>query len=365
MNLEKIPATVVTGFLGSGKTTLLTNMIKQAGGKRIAVIINEFGELDIDADLLRSCPLDCTDGEDDRQRAAVAEDGIYELANGCICCTVEEEFLPVMKQLVERRDDIDHILIETSGLALPKPLIQAFNWPEIKQHCTVDSVITVVDGAAVAAGRLAHDHKQVEQQRAADSRLNPDPLHQPALQELFEDQLSSADLIIISKTDLIDGAQLDSVKSQIGHHVKPQVKMLEVSGGAISSALIMGLEFASENNIEAVHTHHDQHHAQDENHHHAHDDYNSVSIKLGEVDADKLVEIIGRLIATHAIFRVKGLLALPGKPMRQVLQGVGARIDQYFDRPWAGDEPRQSKIVMIGKDLSEGELRTALQAAVA
>ncbi len=369
MNLEKIPATIVTGFLGSGKTTLLANMIKQASGKRLAVIINEFGELDIDADLLRSCPLDCVDGENGQQPSAtIPDDGIYELANGCICCTVEEEFLPVMKQLVERRDDIDHILIETSGLALPKPLVQAFNWPEIKQHCTVDSVITVVDGTAIADGRIVHRTDQVEKQRASDDSFNPEsspkPLHEPSLQELFEDQLSSADLIIISKTDLIDSEQLDSIKRQVNNYVKPQVKMLAVSNGEISSELIMGLKFASENSIEAVHTHHDHHHDQGEGHHHAHDDYNSVSIKLGEVDTDKLIEIIGRLIAAHTIFRVKGFLALPGKPMRQVLQAVGQRIDQYFDRPWRSEEPRQSKIVMIGKDLSEGELRVALQAAV-
>lgn len=374
MNLEKIPATVVTGFLGSGKTTLLSNIIKQAGGKRIAVIINEFGELDIDADLLRSCPLDCADGDggDDvaasGKLSAIPENGIFELANGCICCTVEEEFLPVMKQLLARRDDIDHILIETSGLALPKPLVQAFNWPEIKQHCTVDSVITVVDGSAVSDGRVAHNPDQVENQRAADDNLNDNlngnPIHQPSLQELFEEQLSAADLIIISKTDLIEGEQLDAIQNQISKYVKPQVKMLAIGNGAINSALIMGLEHASENRIEAVHTHHDHHHDQDEEHHHAHDDYNSVSIKLGEVNADKLVEIISQLIATHAIFRVKGFLALPDKPMRQVLQGVGDRIDQYFDRAWHSDEPRQSKIVMIGKALSEHELRAALQAAV-
>ena len=163
MQLNKIPATIVTGFLGSGKTTLLSNVLKQAAGKRIAVIVNEFGELDIDADLLRSCPLDC----DDETSAAplTGENGIYELANGCICCTVEEEFLPVMQQLVARRDEIDHILIETSGLALPKPLVQAFNWPEIKQHCTVDAVITVIDGPAVAAGRFADNEAEVQAQR--------------------------------------------------------------------------------------------------------------------------------------------------------------------------------------------------------
>ncbi|MDQ7015832.1 MAG: GTP-binding protein, partial [Gammaproteobacteria bacterium] len=209
MQLNKIPATVVTGFLGSGKTTLLSQMLKQSNGKRIAVIVNEFGELDIDADLLRNCPLEC---DESQEGAAVsAENGIYELANGCICCTVEEEFLPVMQELVRRRDEIDHILIETSGLALPKPLIQAFNWPEIKQHCTVDAVITVVDGPAVAEGRFADDVKRVEAQRRADESLN----HDPDLQELLDDQLSAADLVIVSKNDLLNDAQRKQVEKTV------------------------------------------------------------------------------------------------------------------------------------------------------
>lgn len=362
-NLGKIPATIVTGFLGSGKTTLLSNIIKQANGKRIAIIVNEFGELDIDADLLRSCPLDCEDGnetETNTTQNGIPEDGIYELANGCICCTVEEEFLPVMKQLVARRNDIDHILIETSGLALPKPLVQAFNWPEIKQHCTVDSVITVVDGPAVADGRIAHDPQQVEAQRKADESLD----HDPSLQELLEDQLSSADMVIISKSDRLDDTQRGLIKQLISERVKPQVKMLEVANGQIQSDLIMGLEFASEEGIEAVHTHHDHHHDHDEDHHHAHDHFNSVSITLGEVDSDKLVAVVDGLIAVNTIYRVKGFLALPGKPMRQVLQGVGERLERYFDRAWAGDETRQSKLVLIGKDLVEADLRSALAAAV-
>jgi cobalamin biosynthesis protein CobW len=367
MNLGKIPATIVTGFLGSGKTTLLSNIIKQANGKRIAVIVNEFGELDIDADLLRSCPIDCEDGSETTSGTSnttsqngIPEDGIYELANGCICCTVEEEFLPVMKQLVARRNDIDHILIETSGLALPKPLVQAFNWPEIKQHCTVDSVITVVDGPAIADGRIAHDPQQVEAQRKADESLD----HDPSLQELLEDQLGSADMVIISKSDMLDEAQLINVKQQVSKRVKPQVKMLEVANGQIQSDLIMGLEFASEDGIEAVHTHHDHHHDHDEDHHHAHDHFNSVSITLGEVDSEKLVAIVNGLIAVNTIYRVKGFLALPSKPMRQVLQGVGERLERYFDRAWASDETRQSKIVIIGKELVEADLRLALEAAV-
>ena len=360
MNLEKIPATIVTGFLGSGKTTLLSNIIRQAAGKRIAVIVNEFGELDIDADLLRSCPIDCEDGAEQTTNPAVSEDGIYELANGCICCTVEEEFLPVMKQLVERREDIDHILIETSGLALPKPLVQAFNWPEVKQHCTVDSVITVVDGPAVADGRIAHDPHQVEVQRAADENLD----HDPSLQELLEDQLTSADMIIISKSDLVGEHQMAPVQEAIRQHVKPEIKMLEVSNGQIASELIMGLELASEDRIEQVHTHHDHHHDHDEEHHHAHDDFNSASISLGEVDPEKILSVVKSLVGEHTIYRVKGFLAIPGKPMRQVFQGVGDRVDQYFDRLWQADEERFSKLVFIGKDLDKEVLRDALAPAL-
>ncbi len=223
MQLNKIPTTIVTGFLGSGKTTLLSNVLKQAAGKRIAVIVNEFGELDIDSEILRSCPLDCPEGEEGQENGKRSSDGFYELANGCICCTVEEEFLPVMEQLVARRGDIDHILIETSGLALPKPLVQAFNWPGIKEYCTVDAVITVVDGPAVAAGRFAHDENQVQAQRQADESLD----HDPSLQELLDDQLSAADLVVVSKNDLLDEDERARVQSIITHAVPNTVVLLK------------------------------------------------------------------------------------------------------------------------------------------
>ncbi len=370
MNLEKIPATVVTGFLGSGKTTLMSNLLRQAAGKRIAVIVNEFGEMDIDAELLRSCPLDCEPGagnggapDNPAQGAAAqgaaqgaAQNGIYELANGCICCTVEEEFLPVMQQLVARRDSIDHILIETSGLALPKPLVQAFNWPEVKQHCTVDAVITVVDGPAVASGRFAHDPSMVEAQRLADDNLE----HDPSLQELLDDQLGSADMVIISKADLLDDEQRGRVCELIQARVKPEIKTLEVRDGVVASELVMGLGLASEDRIEAIHTHHDHHHDHGHEHHHAHDDFDSVSITLGEVDAADLQARVHALMGEHTIYRVKGFLALPGKPMRQVFQGVGDRVDQYFDRLWQADEARQSRLVFIGKDLDASVIESAL-----
>ena len=356
MNLQKIPVTVVTGFLGSGKTTLLSNILKQAAGKRIAVIVNEFGEMDIDADLLRSCPLDCEDTVPECPAERPGESGIYELANGCICCTVEEEFLPVIKQLVDRREEIDQILIETSGLALPKPLVQAFNWPEISQYCTVDSVITVVDGPAVAEGRGAHDPARVEQQRRSDENLD----HDASLQELLEDQLTAADMIIVSKSDQVADQQMVAVKEMVSRSIKPQVKILEVHHGEIDSELIIGLHRAAEEHIDAVHDHHEQRHLHGEAHHHAHDDFNSVSLQMGEVDSDVLLKTLRELTARHHIFRVKGFLALPGRPMRQVVHGVGDRFDRYFDRLWQSGEVKCSRLVFIGKDLQEAPIKEAL-----
>lgn len=356
MQLKKIPATIVTGFLGSGKTTLLSNVLKQAAGKRIAVIVNEFGELDIDADLLRSCPLDC---DDESASLAQGENGIYELANGCICCTVEEEFLPVMQQLVERRDDIDHILIETSGLALPKPLVKAFNWPEIKQHFTVDAVITVIDGPAVAAGRFANDQELVQAQRMADDSLD----HDPSLKELLEDQLSAADIVVVSKNDLLDEAARDRVKEVVEGKVSEAVKTTYISHGEARLDLLMGIEAATEDKINDIHNHHDHHHSHGEHHDHAHDHFDSFVVTLGEVNEDKIKDILAALITTQNIYRAKGFAALPGRPMRQVLQAVGKRIDVHFDRLWTVDETRATSLVFIGKGLVEADIKSALQKA--
>jgi len=363
MQLNKIPATIVTGFLGSGKTTLLSKILKQAKGKRIAVIVNEFGELDIDADLLRNCPLACEPGEESAN--AQGENGIYELANGCICCTVEEEFLPVMKELVARRDDIDHILVETSGLALPKPLVQAFNWPEIKQYCTVDAVITLVDGPAVAAGRFADDAEKVEAQRRADDSLD----HDPSLNELLDDQLSAADLVIVSKNDLLDEVQRQQVQQIVLAKVPASVKTIfseQDSGNASASIAletIMGIDAASEDNIETVATHHDHHHHHGEHHEHAHDHFDSFVIKLNEVDSNQLQTVMLELLAQHNIYRAKGFAAIADKPMRQVIQAVGKRMDVYFDRLWAQDEVRSTHLVFIGKDLDKIIITSALESA--
>ena len=357
MNLTKTPATVVTGFLGSGKTTLLSNIIQQSGNKRIAIIINEFGETDIDSDLLRSCAIEGC--EDNSNEVTLLEDGIYELPNGCICCTVEEEFLPVMKKLVERRDEIDHVLIETSGLALPKPLVQAFNWPEVQSHFTVDAVITVADGPALAEGRFAHSHEQLESQRQADDSLD----HDPSIQELYEDQLGAADLIIISKTDLITSEQRQHIEADINAHTDESVKVISIEQGKINPELILGLEAASENRIESLHSHHDHHHDHGKHHHHAHDDFDSIVISMGIVDGEKLLQQLETVIEAQNIYRSKGFVALANKPMRQVIQAVGSRIEQYFDRLWKVDETPRTEIVIIGKQLDVKQIKIALKKA--
>jgi cobalamin biosynthesis protein CobW len=366
MKLNKIPATIVTGFLGSGKTTLLSNVLKQAAGKRIAVIVNEFGELDIDANLLRSCPLDC----DDESASLLEGDtplegksGIYELANGCICCTVEEEFLPVMMELVARRDDIDHILIETSGLALPKPLVQAFNWPEIKQFCTVDSVITLIDGPAVAAGRFADDEAQVQALRAADENLD----HDPSLQELLDDQLGAADLVIVSKDDLLDESERTRVASIVAKKVPASVKTIYANQGIsqeMSLEKLLGIGAASEDQIESVHTHHDHHHTHGESHDHAHDHFDSFVITLGEVNSESLQSSLQHLLENNNIYRVKGFLAINDKPMRQVLQAVGERLQVHFDRLWEDEETRATQLVFIGKDLDKVAITQVLETSM-
>lgn len=353
-SLDKIPATVVTGFLGSGKTTLLSNLLRQANGKRIAVIVNEFGELDVDAELLRGCALDNCPAES----AAETSKGIYELANGCICCTVEEEFLPVMLELVERRHDIDHILIETSGLALPKPLVQAFNWPQIKRFCTVDAVITVVDGPALAAGKVAQSTARIEAQRLQDDSLD----HDPSLEELLDDQLNSADLVVISKADLMSASARDDVAAQLQTKLAHSVKTLFAEQGQLDAALLIGLGLEAESRIEQVHTHHDHHHEHGHEHRHAHDDFENRVITLGQVDSQRLQDALRTLTASHTIFRIKGF-ADTGKPMRQVVHVVGDRVTAHFDRAWRDDEPRQTRLIVIGKGLDLDAIQSTLATA--
>lgn len=346
-SLAKLPVTIVTGFLGAGKTTLLRHMLAHAEGRRIAVIVNEFGELGIDGEILRQCSIGCTEEE--------ANGRVFELANGCLCCTVQEEFFPVMRELVARRGDFDHILIETSGLALPKPLVQAFNWPEIRNACTVDAVITVVDSPAVAADTFAAFPEQVDAQRRQDPNLD----HESPLHELFADQLASADLVVLNKTDLLDAAALERVRAEVAEELPPAVKVIEAHGGELPLSVLLGLSSETELHIDGRQTHHD---LEDEDH--DHDEFDSFDLSLPEVAEEHLLAALRNTVARYGILRIKGFAAIPGKPMRLVVQGVGQRFDRHFDRAWQPGEARATRLVMIGQQLDRaaiiGELRAAL-----
>lgn len=350
--LAKLPVTIVTGFLGSGKTTLLRHMLDNAQGRRIAVIVNEFGELGIDGDILKQCSIGCTEEE--------ATGRVYELANGCLCCTVQEEFFPVMRELVARRGDLDHILIETSGLALPKPLVQAFQWPEIRTACTVDAVITVVDSPAVAAGTFAAYPDQVDAQRKLDPNLD----HESPLHELFADQLASADLVVLNKADLIDAEGLAKVRAEVAEELPAAVKVIDASSGKLPLEVLLGLGAESEQHIDARPTHHDAHHDGDDHDDHDHDAFDSISIDLPESDERVLIEALNQLVVEYGILRVKGFAAIAGKPMRLLIQGVGTRFDKHFDRAWRAEESRVTRLVLIGQDLDPAQLEARLRQAL-
>ena len=346
--LAKTPVTIVTGFLGSGKTTLLRHMLDNAQGRRIAVIVNEFGEPGIDGEILKQCSIGCTEEE--------ANGRVYELANGCLCCTVQEEFFPVMRELVARRGELDHILIETSGLALPKPLVQAFNWPEIRTACTVDAVITVVDSPAVAAGTFAAFPEQVDAQRQQDPNLD----HESPLHELFADQLASADLVLLNKTDLLDADALAAVRAEVAEELPPAVKVVEAQGGELPLEVLLGLNCETELHIDSRRTHHDE---EDEDH--DHDEFDAFDVVLPEAEEARLLAALKEAVAKHGILRVKGFAAIPGKAMRLLVQGVGQRFDRHFDRAWGADEARQTRLVLIGQDLDRTAIEAELKAALA
>ncbi|NJN31800.1 MAG: cobalamin biosynthesis protein CobW [Synechococcales cyanobacterium RM1_1_8] len=353
--MHKIPVTVITGFLGAGKTTLVRNLLQNAGGRRIAVLVNEFGEVGIDGDLIRDCGV-CDDppSETGISNQAANPSNIVELTNGCLCCTVQEEFLPTMEALLKRREQIDCMVIETSGLALPKPLIQAFRWPEVRRGATVDGVVTVVDCVAVAAGQFASDLDGIEAQRRADDSLD----HETPLEELFEDQLACADLVLLTKVDQVDAATREKVEAWLKTELPAHVKVIPCHQGQVAAEVLLGFNAAVEDNLAARPSHHD-HEAE-----HEHDE--NVTAVAWESDQTfeprALVAKLQQLTQREEIYRIKGFVHVAQKPMRLVLQGVGNRFDYFFDRPWGADEPRQTRLVFIGEGVTEVAIAQALTA---
>jgi cobalamin biosynthesis protein CobW len=346
---RKIPATVITGFLGAGKTTLIRNLLARNGGKRIALVINEFGDIGIDGEVLRGC------GD-----AMCAEDDVIELSNGCICCTVADDFVPTMKRLLDRALPPDHIIIETSGLALPQPLVRAFNWPEICTRVTVDGVITVVDGPATRDGRFAHDEAAVDAQRAADGSIG----HETPLGELFEDQLACADMVVVSKTDRMSGAEVDTLLGGLAARARAGVHFVRSGTGGLAAEVLLGLGIGAEDDLDSRHEVHHHHHDDDgdDEHEHGHDEFETFALTFGEIaDTTAYARRLAEVIRTHGILRLKGFAAVAGKPMRLVVQAVGPRIETYFDRPF-GAEVRATRLVVIGE---AGLNRGAIEAAIA
>jgi cobalamin biosynthesis protein CobW len=340
---KKIPTTIVTGFLGAGKTTLIRHLLANAGGRRLALIVNEFGELGFDGELLKGCASETCRAED-----------IIELANGCICCTVADDFLPTMEALLSRPQLPDHIIIETSGLALPKPLVQAFDWPSIRTRVTVDGVVAVIDADATAAGRFATDPELLAAQRAADPNFD----HDAPLEELFHDQLACADLVVLTKTDLLDAAAIAAAQSRLDEFTRPGVKTVKASFGELPASVLLGQGAAAEDDIATRKSVHD---GEGE---HDHDDFDSFWLEIPEAASptalvDRLKGIAGR----HDILRIKGYAAIAGKPMRLVVQGVGARFGHYFDRAWGPAEAPVGKLVVIGlKGIDQAAIRAELAA---
>jgi len=341
----KIPATVVTGFLGAGKTSLIQNLLRAANGRRLALVINEFGALGVDGEIVKGCRIEgCPD------------DNIIELANGCICCTVADDFLPTILSLIDRPLPPEHIVIETSGLALPKPLVKAFNWPEVRTRVTVDGVVAVADGPAIAAGRFADDIAALDAQRRADPALD----HDSPLAEVFEDQINCADLIILNKTDLMSESERQAAEAHIRKELQRPAKIVPASFGVLDPRLLLGLTAAAESDLKSRPSHHERMGEE-----HDHDDFESFPLVLPRLDDPAaLLARLAPAIAKHDILRVKGFLDITGKDMRLVVQGVGPRLQHYYDRPWQDAERRQSHLVVIGlKGLDRAAIAAALGAS--
>ena len=341
-NLEKLPVTVITGFLGAGKTTLVRHLMQNPQGKRLAVVVNEFGDIGVDGDILKSCAIpDCP------------AENIMELANGCICCTVADDFIPTIEALMALEPRPDHILIETSGLALPKPLLKAFDWPDIRSKITVDGVIALADAEAVAAGRFAPNVEAVDAQRLADDSID----HETPLSEVFEDQISCADIILLTKPDLAGPEGVAKAREIISNKAPRALPLVQVAEGAIDVRIVLGLEAAAEDDMDARPSHHDGH---DD---HEHDDFESIIVELPEQsDPLDLVANIKHLANELNILRVKGYAAVRGKHMRLLVQAVGARVRHQYDRPWRPGEARRSRLVVIAEhdDINEARIRDIL-----
>ena len=307
-SLEKIPVTILTGFLGAGKTTLIRNLILKNKSKKLAVIINEFGDLGVDGEIVKQC-----------SDETCPEENILELANGCICCTVADDFIPTMKSLLGGQYLPEHILIETSGLALPKPLLKAFEWPEIRSRLTVDSVLAVVDAEAVVNGIFAPQMSTELEEKQNQTYVE----HETPLSEVFEDQINCSDVVLLTKPDLVKN--ISDARNIIIKEMERNVPILEVQNGDIGADVILGVNAAAETDLDNRRSHHD---GFDD---HEHDDFDTFSISVPKIlDIEKFKIVLETLIRKNDILRIKGFLRVESKPLNLLVQGVGKRLSVNF-----------------------------------
>jgi cobalamin biosynthesis protein CobW len=329
--MSRIPVTVLTGFLGAGKTTLLRSLLTQADGRRIAVIVNEFGDAGFDGGLVEECAA-----------KACAPGDIIELTNGCICCTVADDFIPTMDKLLSRERPLDAIVIETSGLALPQPLLKAFVWPDVRTRATVDGVVTVVDALALSEGRVTIDEDAVAAQRAADNSVD----HDGPIEEVFEDQLACADLVVLSKSDLVSPEALAQIEARLAAVLRPGVRIVR-SQGTLAPLVLIGLNSAAEDDMTARAGHHG------EGEEHDHDDFDSIVVTPPPADnIEAMRSRVNNALNLTGVLRIKGHARIADKSAPIVVQGVGGRVELSFGRP---DVKQAEHLVVIGLKGFDGD----------
>ncbi|KKZ11963.1 MAG: hypothetical protein TE42_06375 [Candidatus Synechococcus spongiarum SP3] len=355
MTTTKLPVTIVTGFLGAGKTTVLRHVLTQQK-RRLAVLVNEFGDVGLDGATLADCGIcDAESTSTVSSSPGPQRPTVVELANGCLCCTVQEEFLPVMLALLERRQSLDGVVIETSGLALPQPLLDAFRWPEIRTAVTVDSVVTMVDGEALAAGSVVGDAAAVERQRQADPELD----HLTSLETLLADQLRSADVVLVSRADKLSATEMDAVQARIHPHMRPGVPVLPSRHGVVPPEVLLGLDRGAEEDPSRTSPHHPAVHDDDDHDNHHHAPVTSAVVQMDGVwDRQPLEALLRQQLTAMGLLRAKGYAAIAGKSLPLTIQAVGPRLETWYQA--RADNHGGLTMVLIGLAVDPAPLRTAL-----
>lgn len=326
---SRLPVTVVTGFLGAGKTSLLRHLLLNSG-QRLAVIVNEFGDVGIDGELLAHCGF-CPEDE--------LAGRLVELTNGCLCCTVQDEFLPTMERLLERADQLDGLVVETSGLALPEPLVAAFQWPQVRTRTRVHAVVTVVDGEALSAGHMVGDAAAVESQRQADPSLE----HLSALEELFDEQLEVADLVAVSRADIVPADALEAVIQAVRAKVRPGIPVLPMVRGGLPADLLLGRALGDPGQ-QGLGTAEE---GETEDHDHAHVAMDSIVIRRwGSIGRTQVEQTLLEMLGQQPILRLKGRLQESGKRLTLQIQAVGPRLECWYEGV-ASSDPQTPTLELV------------------